>query len=81
MSSYCYVDGVRIISEMIEVPFGWNSGSVVITGSTYRVMINNNVFEVNRSGSGAFHLMMYPYFGGHSTAPHDMEFVFRINQW
>lgn len=81
MSSYCYVNGERIISEMVEVPFGWNSGSVMISGSTYRVVINSNVFETNRSGSGAFRLMMYPYFGGNSTAPHEMEFMFRINPW
>lgn len=81
MCSYCYVNGERIISEMAEVPFGWNSGSVIITDSAYKVLINNQVLEVTKSGSSAFLLMMYPYFGGNSTAPHDMEFLFRINPW
>jgi len=79
MGAYCYINGERRISEMVEVPMGWNSGSVTITNTHYRVQINNRIFNYEKSNKSLFRLMMYPYFGGNSKAPHEMEFKFRLN--
>lgn len=79
LCSYCYVNGERIISDMFEAPMGWNSGSVSITDNNYRVLINNTVLNVERTAKSPFKIMLYPYFGGNSTAPHEMEFRFRLD--
>jgi hypothetical protein len=81
MCSYCYIDGERKISDMVEVPMGWNSGSVRITDNSYIVVINNQIIAFEKSNSSLFKIMMYPYFGGNSTAPHNIQFEFRMNPW
>lgn len=79
LSSYCYINGERRISDMVEVPMGWNTGSVTITATHYRVQINDRIFNFENTNRSFFKFMLYPYFGGNSKAPHDMEFKFRLN--
>ncbi len=81
LCSYCYINGERRISEMVEVSMGWNSASVQVTNNNYRVVINDRLIIFNKSASSNFLLMMHPYFGGNSRAPHEMKFKFRMKPW
>jgi hypothetical protein len=81
LCSYCYINGQRKISEMVEVETDWNSASLQITKDEYIITINDEILSFDKSGKNRFLLMMYPHFGGHNKAPHDMDFKFRMKSW
>lgn len=76
--AYCYVDGERII-ELIgsTKPFQVNTYEIQLTDSKYIFKFDKEVMEIPRAKPcdvGAYYLL-FPYFGGDETAPHDIHIM------
>jgi hypothetical protein len=77
-SLYCYVNGERKIKTLDTIASGWNYGSVEIATNAFYATVNDVTDSINKTEVGDTHLL-YPYFGGTMTAPHDMKFTFKFN--
>lgn len=78
VSSYCYVNGERLIKDMGIVPVDVEVYiEVEITEDGYYVRVDNREhFTPNKNKSKLF-FRCFPYFGGKSKAPHDMKIFIR----
>jgi len=82
--AYCYVDGTRVeqfvgIVELNE----FNRYRISIRDDRYIFKLNNDppvcIKRGNTCQRGVYY-MLWPYFGGHIAAPHDIQIFIRINQ-
>lgn len=74
--TYVYSDGKIYKSELGTIEIGLEARcSIKVTGDYYKFEMNGVQLSVPRSitTSGAKGYMLYPYFGGDETAPHDVR--------
>ncbi|ELR72459.1 hypothetical protein C900_01542 [Fulvivirga imtechensis AK7] len=75
--AYCYVNGNRTIKYITSVSLDqMNDYKIEIVDNKYVFTVNNTVrVEVNKNAncSGGINYMLFPYFGGDETAPHDIS--------
>lgn len=75
--AYCYVNGDRVIQYITSVPLDkMNDYQIEIIDNKYIFTVNNTArVEVNKNAncSGGINYMLFPYFGGDETAPHDIS--------
>ena len=73
--AYCYVNGERIIENIGKTKSGIvNQYQITLTDTEYQLTMDDQSINIPRSKPcdvGAYYLL-YPYFGGDETAPHDI---------
>lgn len=78
--AYCYVDGERVVEEIGQtMPNTTNNYEIRLTDAHYIFTLDDKTIEIDRSKPcdiGAYYLL-YPYFGGDDTAPHDISIYIR----
>ncbi len=78
--AYCYVNGERIIEQIgITHPGEVNQYRIELTDTEYRLTMDSNSVSIPRTkpcDRGAYYLL-FPYFGGDETAPHDISILIR----
>jgi len=74
--TYVYNNGVRNTQILGSVDVNtWNEYSIQITDNSYVFTLNGRSTTVERTSDcnrGTYY-MLYPYFGGNQTAPHDIR--------
>lgn len=80
--AYCYVSGERIIEKIGEtMPNTTNYYQIKLTDTEYQFTFDSETLSVPRNkpcDRGVYYLL-FPYFGGNATAPHDVNiFIERI---
>ena len=82
LEAYIYVhngDKDRHVSEKIcNLSYGWHSAEIGIMIDNYYVIVDGICRSVDRNNKSQVHLMLYPYFGGQCTAPHNINFKFKF---
>ena len=82
--AYCYVDGETIIQELDTIPLNTQTEIEIrlLTDSYDFYISNEKLASIPRSAktckTGAYY-MLFPYFGGDETAPHDISIYLRLN--
>lgn len=78
--AYCYVNGERIIEYIGSTqPFQTNLYEIQLTDTHYIFRFDNEILEIPRikpCDKGAYYLL-FPYFGGNESAPHDINIMLR----
>lgn len=80
--AYCYVNGERIEKFVGVVDLNeFNHYRIEISEDHYDFILNNEtpvyVDRGNTCERGVYH-MLWPYFGGHIPAPHDVQVFIRV---
>lgn len=72
--AYCYVGGTRIVENIgATMPFQVNNYEIQLTDSLYIFRMDDSTISIERQKPcdvGGYYLL-FPYFGGDETAPHD----------
>lgn len=73
--AYCYYNGSRKWSFIGEAALNvFHEGRIAFTDEAYVFRINGNSVEMPRACDGVRSgYLLYPYFGGDETAPHDVR--------
>ncbi|WP_421871169.1 hypothetical protein [Marinoscillum sp.] len=78
--AYCYVNGERIIEQIGSTqPNHTNSYEIRLTDTEYQLTMDDKTISIARSkpcDTGSYY-MLFPYFGGDETAPHDITISIR----
>jgi len=78
--AYCYVSGERIIEVIGSTQPGIvNNYEIQLLDSLYRFKFDDTVLDIQRHKPcdlGEYYLL-FPYFGGDETAPHDVNIYIR----
>ncbi len=80
IAAYCYADGVRSSYHMASIEIGKvNTFSIEALNNQYIFTVNDVYTQTMTRGSSITSTknMLYPYFGGDETAPHDMKIMIR----
>ncbi len=78
--AYCYVEGERHSLHMGEAVIGNEYNCTIrVTGEAYVFSFNNNTNKIPRSltAKSATGYLLFPYFGGDETAPHEIRIYIR----
>lgn len=82
--AYCYVNGDRISQYVTSVPLGEMAEyKIEIVGDKYVFTVNSTArVEINKNPNctGGMNYMLFPYFGGDETAPHDITVVVNMDK-
>lgn len=78
--AYCYVDGKRIIKEITSIESGKEYNFTILNKDDKFVFVitSNNLMElyqvsIPKTIEGCCGYMLWPYFGGNKSAPHNMS--------
>lgn len=82
ISAYCYIDGERIVKPIGSVPLN-EPVNYKLTATKEKYIFELEGFdkmEIKRGGDCniGLYYMLYPYFGGDETAPHDINIKINI---
>ncbi|MGE0590248.1 MAG: hypothetical protein AB7O48_16835 [Cyclobacteriaceae bacterium] len=82
--AYCYVNGERIEEFVGVVALNeFNHYQIEISEDHYTFILNNETPVYIKRGNtcerGVYY-MLWPYFGGHIPAPHDVQVFIRVSQ-
>lgn len=81
--AYCYVDGIRTSTFITNVSVNeMHDYRIEIIGNKYIFIVDNTArVEINKNPncSGGINYMLFPYFGGDETAPHDITVTVNID--
>ncbi len=82
--AYCYANGERVEKFVGIVDLGqFNHYRIEIKDDHYAFILNNeppvHIKRGNTCERGVYH-MLWPYFGGHVAAPHDVQIFIRAYQ-
>ena len=78
--AYCYVEGERQSFKIGEAVIGNEyTCAIRLSGDAYVFHFNNNIQSIPRalSTKTATGYLLYPYFGGDETAPHEVRIYIR----
>ena len=77
---YCYMDGILYNGAMDTTTANViNHGSTKYEAGQYWVTVNDKTVTLKNASAPDIILKEYPYFGGQSTAPHEMDIY--IKEW
>lgn len=76
--AYCYNGGAHVAKELTELTTGWHTGSVAIYSEYYEVSVDGFSDTVSRKCAYNERHLLWPYFGGHDTAPHDINVQIKL---
>lgn len=78
--SYVYENSVRYFQKIFTVKIGdWNNYKITDNYYAYVFQVNGYTY-IHTKEQGCitnYHYMLYPYFGGNQTAPHDINIYFK----
>lgn len=78
--SYVYENSVRYFQKIFTVKIGeWNNYKITDNYYAYVFQVNEYTY-IHTKEQGCitnYHYMLYPYFGGNQTAPHDINIYFK----
>jgi hypothetical protein len=79
--AYCYKNGARVDEYITSVNFNEeNNYKLYIQDDKYIFLVNNNEVSMPRScSSNEKKYLLYPYFGGAFSAPHDIKIKIRLH--
>jgi hypothetical protein len=79
--AYCYKDGIRDDEYITSVNFNEeNNYKIYIQDDQYVFDVNGHVVSMPRScNTSGKKYLLYPYFGGAKSAPHDIKIKIRLH--
>ena len=75
---YCYNGGDHVAKKLAYLFTGWHTGNVDIFDSYYMVTVDGVSDTVNRKCNHMERHLLWPYFGGKDTAPHDININIKL---